>query len=200
MQKNLVKIKAKKSLGQNFLIDKNILNKISKQIKLKPNTEIVEIGPGSGNLTEFLIKLGPKKFYVIEKDDKFSDILNEKFNDKIHIIKSDILKFSDNKIFSNETVVIGNLPYNISSQILIKFILNKDNFKFSKLIFMFQKEMADRIIAKVNSKNYGRLSILANWKFDIKKNFDIKPNSFIPKPKVDSTLISLKKKRNFPKF
>ncbi len=200
MQKNSVKIKAKKSLGQNFLIDKNILSKITKQIDLKPETEIVEIGPGSGNLTEFLIKLEPKKLYVIEKDEKLSDDLIKKFNNKIQIIKNDILKFSNNKIFSNETIVIGNLPYNISSQILVKFILNENNFKFSKLIFMFQKEMADRIIAKVNSKNYGRLSILTNWKFDIKKNFDIKPNSFMPKPKVDSTLISFKKKETFQNF
>ena len=81
------------------------------------------------------------------------------------------------------------MPYNVSSQILVKFIINKNRFKFKKLIFMFQKELADRILAKANSSNYGRLSILANWKFTIEKVIDIKPNSFLPKPKVLSSLL-----------
>ena len=109
------------------------------------------------------------------------------------MINKDILKFFDYEIFNKNTVVIGNLPYNISSQILVKFILD-NNFKYKALIFMFQKEMADRILAKVNSKNYGRLSILSNWKFDIKKLFDINPSSFEPKPKVESSLLFFSEK------
>ncbi len=194
-----MKIKPKKSLGQNFLIDKNILNKISEIENINNNSEIIEIGPGSGNLTELLIKKKPKKMFIIEKDDKLVKILKDKFQ-SIEIINDDILKFSDKKIFSSNSIIFGNLPYNISSQILVKFIINFHEFKFKKLIFMFQKEMADRILAQVNSKNYGRLSILSNWKFNIKKVFDIKSNSFSPKPKVDSSLLIFSKKERYFKF
>ena len=194
-----MKIKTKKSLGQNFLIDKNILKKISEIEIINNNSEIIEIGPGSGNLTEILIKKKPKKMFVIEKDDELVKVLKDKFQ-SIKIINADILNFSDKKIFSSNSIIYGNLPYNISSQILVKFIINVQKFKFKKLIFMFQKEMADRILAKVNTKNYGRLSILSNWKFNIKKVIDIKSNSFSPKPKVDSSLLIFSKKESYNEF
>jgi len=186
-------IKAKKSLGQNFLKDKNVLKKIADLSLLDNNSELIEIGSGTGNLTDYLIKKNPKKVFLIEKDEKLSKYLKNKFFDKIKVINKDILKFFDYEIFNKNTIVIGNLPYNISSQILVKFILD-NNFKYRALIFMFQKEMADRILAKVNSKNYGRLSILSNWKFDIKKLFDIKPSSFEPKPKIESSLLFFSEK------
>ncbi len=195
-----MKIKLKKSLGQNFLIDENILNKIVSIDIFKDRSEIIEIGPGSGNLTEFLLKLSPKKIFAIEKDEILAKNLSERFHKKVSIINADILKFSDNRIFTNETIVIGNLPYNISSQILVKFILNYNNFRFKSLIFMFQKEMADRILAKVNSKQYGRLSILSNWKFEIKKIIDVKPSSFYPRPKVDSSILIFKQNPNIHKL
>ena len=181
--------KAKKSLGQNYLIDQNILRLIANSTKIKKNNEIIEIGPGTGNLTEFLLKKNPKKFYIIEKDEELVNLLKNKFSGKLDIINEDILKFSNKNLLNKESIIFGNLPYNISSQILVKFVINKNKFKFNKLIFMFQKELADRILAKVNSSNYGRLSILANWKFNIKKIIDIKPNSFFPRPKVLSSLL-----------
>ena len=181
--------KGKKSLGQNFLVDQNILRIIANSTKIKKNNEIVEIGPGTGNLTEFLLKKNPKKLYLIEKDEKLVNLLKNKFSENLDIINEDILKFSKKKLLNNESIIVGNLPYNVSSQILVKFIINKNRFKFKKLIFMFQKELADRILAKANSSNYGRLSILANWKFTIEKVIDIKPNSFLPKPKVLSSLL-----------
>ena len=181
--------KSKKSLGQNFLVDQNILRIIANSTKIKKNNEIVEIGPGTGNLTEFLLKKNPKKLYLIEKDEKLVNLLKNKFSGNLDIINEDILKFSKKKLLNNESIIVGNLPYNVSSQILVKFIINKNRFKFKKLIFMFQKELADRILAKANSSNYGRLSILANWKFTIEKVIDIKPNSFLPKPKVLSSLL-----------
>ena len=153
MQKKSVKTKAKKSLGQNFLVDKNILKKIVDINLINDETEIVEIGPGTGNLTNYLINKNPKKIFIIEKDQELSKNLLNKFFGKAEIINKDILKFFDYKIFNKNTVIIGNLPYNISSQILVKFILD-NNFKFKALIFMFQKEMANRILAKVNSKEY----------------------------------------------
>jgi len=184
-----VRIKAKKSLGQNFLVDKNILEKISNSCEINKNTEILEIGPGTGNLTDYLYKKKPNKIYLVEKDKNLVNILKDKFKDEIDIFNEDILNFNKKNIFSKNLLIFGNLPYNISSQILVKLIINKEKYEYKKLIFMFQKELADRIISNVNSKNYGRLSILANWKFDIKKLMDINPTCFFPKPKVKSSLL-----------
>jgi len=193
--------KPKKSLGQNFLIDNNILQKIVNAVPINKSNEILEIGPGTGNLTDYLIKKNPKKIFVIEKDNNLAFLLDEKFKNKINIINDDILKISENLISKEKLIVFGNLPYNISTKILSKWItsINK-NFWFSKLILMFQKEVADRIIAKINTSNYGRLSILANWKLDIKKIMNIGPNSFFPKPRVESSLLIFSPKNNFFKI
>ena len=151
---------------------------------------MLEIGPGSGNLTSYILKKEPKKLYVVEKDDDLSLMLNEKFGEEIIIINDDVLKISENKISNSKLLVFGNLPYNVSTQILSKWIINLEaNFWFDSLVLMFQKEVADRIIAKSNTSNYGRLSILSNWKLNIKKITDIKPESFSPRPKVDSSLL-----------
>ena len=191
-------IKAKKSLGQNFLIDKNIIKKISDIINIE-NKTILEVGPGTGNLTSSLLKKRPKKFFVIEKDNDLIISLKKEFNDKIEIINDDILRFNENSLSKEELIVFGNLPYNISTEILCKWILNlkKKNFWFSNLILMFQKEVADRIISEHNSSKYGRLTILANWKLSIRKIMDIKPSSFSPKPKIDSTLLFFSPKKKF---
>jgi len=195
-----VNIKAKKSLGQNFLIDKNILEKIVNTVEIE-NKEILEIGPGSGNLTEYILSKKPKNVYVVEKDNNLSILLKKKFNEKINIINDDILKISENNISKEKLIVFGNLPYNISTQIISKWIINLNNkFWFDKLVLMFQKEVADRIISKFNTSNYGRLSILANWKLEIKKIMDIKPGSFFPKPKIDSSLLIFSPKDHFFKL
>jgi 16S rRNA (adenine1518-N6/adenine1519-N6)-dimethyltransferase len=194
-------IKAKKSLGQNFLVDKNIINKIAEIIDIKDKS-VLEIGPGTGNLTSCLLKKNPKKMYVVEKDNNLVKLLEENFRNKISIINNDILKINESLICEDQLIVFGNLPYNISTEILCKWILELDDSKvwFSDLILMFQKEVADRIISKFNSSSYGRLSILANWKLHIKKIFDIGPNCFSPKPKVDSTLLFFSLKKNFFKL
>tara|TARA_B110000037_G_scaffold138571_1_gene156796 strand:- start:573 stop:1361 length:789 start_codon:yes stop_codon:yes gene_type:complete len=189
--------KNKKSLGQNFLIDRDILEQIVSITEIF-NKEILEIGPGSGNLTTYLLKKKPKKFYVVEKDDDLALLLKEKFDDEIEIINDDILKVSENKISSQKLTVFGNLPYNISTEILSKWIVNMDaSFWFESLVLMFQKEVADRIIAEPNNSKYGRLSILSNWKLNVKKIIDIKPQSFSPRPKVDSSLLLFTPKKNF---
>ena len=193
-----MKIRPKKSLGQNFLSDKNVIKSIVEIGNIKNNNAILEIGPGTGNLTEFILKKKPKNFFVIEKDYNLVKFLYEKFDNKINIINKDVLNFELNAISKEKIIVYGNLPYNISTEILIKWIT--DNKKFEsckKLILMFQKEVADRIIAKTNSKNYGRLSIISNWRMDVKKEFDINPNCFFPKPKVDSTLLSFEPKKKY---
>jgi 16S rRNA (adenine1518-N6/adenine1519-N6)-dimethyltransferase len=192
-----VYFKAKKSLGQNFLIDQNILNQIINTVEIK-DKEILEIGPGSGNLTAHILRKLPKKMYVIEKDDELSSLLSEKFNNEIDIINDDVLKVSADKISKEKLTVFGNLPYNISTEILSKWIINLDKkIWFNELVLMFQKEVADRIIAKSNTSNYGRLSILSNWKLNIKKIIDIKPESFSPRPKIDSSLLVFTPKENF---
>ena len=193
-------IKAKKSLGQNFLIDKNILEKITTITDIKDKI-ILEIGPGTGNLTSYILKKNPKKIFVIEKDNELAEKLKNKFNNQLTIFNNDVLKIDENNMFKGKLTVFGNLPYNISTEILSKWIINlKDNFWFESLILMFQKEVADRIISKFNTSKYGRLSILTNWKLDVSKICDVRPNSFSPRPKVDSTLLFFKPKIKFYEF
>ena len=190
-------IKAKKSLGQNFLIDRNILEKIVNTTKIN-NKTILEIGPGTGNLTSFILKNKPKKLIVIEKDNKLAESLNENFGEKLKIINDDILNVDEYSLCDDKITVFGNLPYNISTEILSKWIVNlKNNFWFDHLILMFQKEVADRIIAKFNTSTYGRLSILANWRLYINKICDIPPECFSPRPKIQSTLIHFTPKKKF---
>ena len=196
-----MKIIPKKSLGQNFLIDKNIIDKICNVGNLSENDNVLEIGPGSGNLTEFILQKKPKKFYVIEKDEKLIKHLIDRFDNKLTIINQDILKYDLKLLNDRNLIIFGNLPYNISSQILVNIInYSYSKFSYKKLILMFQKEVADRILAKDNSKNYGRLSIFSSWKLDIKKIMDISPSSFFPKPKVMSSLLIFKPKVNYIKF
>jgi len=193
-------IKAKKSLGQNFLVDRNVLEKIVNVTKIE-NKTILEVGPGTGNLTSFILKNNPKKVFVIEKDNDLAENLNITFKDQLTIINDDILNVDENLLFNQKVTVFGNLPYNISTEILSKWIINlKDNFWFDCLILMFQKEVADRIIAPFNNSTYGRLSILANWKLNIEKICDIKPESFSPKPKIDSSLLFFFPKKDFHKI
>tara|TARA_A100001035_G_C27754916_1_gene488367 strand:- start:193 stop:978 length:786 start_codon:yes stop_codon:yes gene_type:complete len=193
-------LKAKKSLGQNFLIDVDILEKITNLTNIE-NKTVLEIGPGTGNLTSYILKKNPKKLFVIEKDNELAKKLIDKFKDKLTVINDDVLKVDETNLFKEKVTVFGNLPYNISTEILSKWIINlKDFFWFDCLVFMFQKEVADRIIAEFNTSNYGRLSIICNWKLNIKKICDIKPFSFSPKPKIDSSLLIFHPKTNFIKI
>ena len=193
-------IRAKKSLGQNFLIDEKVLENIVNCVKIE-NENILEIGPGTGNLTKLIINKNPKKFIVIEKDNLLAKKLDEQFKQKLNIINDDVLNVDENSLFNEKAIVFGNLPYNISTEILSKWITGlKNDFWFEYLILMFQKEVADRIIANYNSSNYGRLSILSNWKLIVKKLCDIKSTSCIPKPKIDSSLLIFSPKKNFYKI
>jgi len=190
-------IKPKKSLGQNFLIDRKILELIVDAAEVK-NKSILEIGPGTGNLTTFILKRNPKKVYVIEKDDELALSLKDKFAGEITIINNDVLQVSEDQISNDKLTVFGNLPYNISTEILTKWIVNMGKkIWFEKLVLMFQKEVAERIIAECNTSKYGRLSIISNWKLNIKKIIDIKPESFSPRPKIDSTLLLFTPREKF---
>ena len=190
-------IRAKKSLGQNFLIDKNIIDKIINTVPITGN-EVLEVGPGTGNLTKEILKNNPSKIYLVEKDTLLAKNLEEIIDERVKIFNEDILKFDEYSLSNKKIIVFGNLPYNISTEILSTWITNlKNNYWFSDLILMFQKEVADRIIAKLNTSTYGRLSILSNWRLNINKICDISPQSFSPKPKIQSTLIHFTPKKKF---
>ncbi len=193
----------KKSLGQNFLIDKNIIKKIVGIADINKKKIVLEIGPGYGNLTNEIVVMEPKKIIAVEKDKKLSQFLNTKFKDykNIEIINQDILELINKKKINNNVIVFGNLPYNISTKILASLITqNQWPPWYDVLIFMFQKEVADRILAKTNTKEFGRLAVLANWRLEINKHFNISKNCFFPKPKVNSTLLSFKPKKNYFKL
>jgi len=185
-------MRPKKSLSQNFLNEDKILNDIVKCGNITKNDIILEIGPGTGNLTEKILEKNPKKLIVVEKDEELSANLLSKFGKKIDVINKDILKCYNIFKYNIPIKVFGNLPYNISTKILITFIkLPNLEDNFSKFIFVFQKEVAERIIAKYNSTYFGRLSILTSWKMNCSKIFDISPKSFYPVPKVWSSLVVL---------
>lgn len=196
-------IRLKKSLGQNFLIDKNILKKITEKINIK-NQNVFEIGAGSGNLTEFLLSKNPRSLMIIEKDRNLYNDLLKKFihHDNIKIINDDILKFNLEKKIKPNSIVFGNLPYNIATKILtnlIKFKIWPP--KYKKLILMFQKEVAERIISNSGSSNYGRLSILTGARLQLIDSFVVSKNCFYPKPKVESKVLFLQPiKNDFIKF
>ena len=184
-------IKFKKSLGQNFLIDKNIVKKIILLSTIEKKN-IVEIGPGSGNLSLEILKKNPKSFTAIEKDENLIKILEGKISKKknIKLIKEDVMNIDLNRIIQKDSIIFGNLPYNISSQILVKFLKFKNwPPKFNKIIFMFQREVGEKIIANVNSKNYSRLSIITKSRLKVLNYFYVSKNSFFPRPKVDSMVI-----------
>jgi 16S rRNA (adenine1518-N6/adenine1519-N6)-dimethyltransferase len=191
-------IKAKKSLGQNFLINQDIIKKITELTDII-GKEILEIGPGSGNLTNEILKKKPKKLYLIEKDDYLSSVLKDKFDEQVTLYNEDILNFDTKSICNDKLIVFGNLPYNISTEILCNWITNltTKDYWFKELILMFQKEVADRIIADFNTSAYGRLAILTNWRLKVKKICDIGPECFSPRPKVNSSLLHFIPKNNF---
>ena len=185
---------AKKSLGQNFLIDKNIIKKIINIIDIE-NKNIIEIGSGKGALTNEIIKKKPKSLSIIEKDFNLSKELNLKYkNNKIvKIYNIDVLKLNIEKLCRKNSIIFGNLPYNISSQILVKILkFKKWPPKFTDLILMFQKELGEKILGKFPSANYGRLSILTSYRLKILKKFLVSPSCFLPKPKVTSLVIHFK--------
>ena len=179
----------KKSLGQNFLKDPNIIKKIINLKDIK-NKSVVEIGPGDGSLTEQILKKNPNSLIVIEKDNNLLEILKDKYkkNKSINFYNDDILKINLEKIIKKDSIIFGNLPYNISSQILVKLIkFKKWPPKFDDLILMFQKEVAEKILGK----SYGRLSIIANYRLKNLDKFDVSANCFFPKPKVTSTVVHM---------
>ncbi|MAO94742.1 MAG: 16S rRNA (adenine(1518)-N(6)/adenine(1519)-N(6))-dimethyltransferase [Flavobacteriales bacterium] len=191
MKKN---VKPKKKIGQHFLSDNNIANKIAELVDFKKHKQIVEIGPGMGALTDHLID-SAKKLSIIEIDNECIEYLEEKYQKKeLQIISANFLKYDLKSFKDNEILIIGNFPYNISSQIIFKVIENREI--VSSLTGMFQKEVAARICSNSGTKTYGILSVLTQLYYDVEINFDVSPNVFKPKPKVNSSVLSLKRKKS----
>jgi len=186
-----------KSYGQHFLHDKLVLEKIVLAIKKYHQQEnIIEIGPGTGALTEYLLK-DFSNLTCIEVDKRCIDYLNIHLlpkNAGLGIIDADFMKLDLKSIIKDQTAIVGNFPYNISSQIVFKILENYENIPF--MVGMFQKEMGHRIASKNVSKEYGVISVLAQLLYDVEVEFDIFPESFSPPPKVMSSVISMRRKEN----
>jgi len=190
----------KKKLGQNFLHDKNIIESIIKEAKIK-GENILEVGPGPAILTELMLMKGANLVLSIEKDESFEEKLSEikkKYEKRFSYIFADILDYNFDKNRINNFKIISNLPYNISVPFILK--MNKENYRliWKEMILMVQKEVADRLLAVKGAKNYGRISVIMGWKNKIERIFNVKPSSFIPKPKVDSSLIRITPLMKYP--
>ena len=181
----------KKSLGQHFLINKKILKKIVSLDDIKDKI-IFEIGPGRGALTKEILQNNPKRLILIEKDKNLKTYLfklQEKFEDIVSFIDDDVLNINLKDFNYNKVKIISNLPYNIASTLIIKLIKNYDIIE--SMVLMVQKEVAERLSAKVSTPFYSRLSVLIQLHAEIEKVFDVEPNNFKPRPKVESTVIKI---------
>jgi len=190
LKKNNIKIH--KSLGQNFIFDQNLTDKIVSKAQPLTNT-IIEIGPGPGGLTRSILKQNPTKLFVIDIDTQSEKMLSElklMHTKTLSIIIEDALKYPIWELGDSPRQIIANLPYNSATKMLITWLQHVNDFQ--SLTLMFQKEVADRILAKPGSKSYGRLSVITNWLSETTKLFDVPNSAFIPKPKVNSTVIKIK--------
>ena len=197
-------IKPSKKLGQNFIFDKNILNKITRLIDPTSCDLVIEIGPGLGGLSEALINNGVNKLLLIEKDKQFSHLLNElksKYPNQIDISFEDAINFNFDFANYKNINIISNLPYNAATKILTSLLsFHHSTDKFNNMVLMFQKEVAHRITANYGNKDYGRLSIISQFLYQCNIEFDLNPAIFFPRPNVDSSIVSFKslKKKSGP--
>ncbi|NMB52843.1 MAG: 16S rRNA (adenine(1518)-N(6)/adenine(1519)-N(6))-dimethyltransferase RsmA [Bacteroidales bacterium] len=185
------KIRPKKNLGQHFLRDRNIAQRIAGSLTGEGYESVLEIGPGTGMLTEFILKRAFPDFRVIEIDNESFYFLREKYPQLREIIRGDFLDMDIDSCFNNKIAVIGNFPYNISSQILFKILDHRD--KVVEVCGMFQKEMAERICASSGSRMYGILSVLIHAYYSTEYLFTVEPDVFVPRPKVRSGVVRLRR-------
>ena len=193
---NEYNIKPKKKLGQNFLHDKNIISSIVIKADVE-GEDIIEIGPGPAILTESILKNKARSLLVIEKDNSFEMNLKKiknNYKDNFDYLINDVIDFDFKTLTKKDYKFVSNLPYNISVPFILKMIKIRKIIPWKEMILMVQKEVAERITADIGTKNYGRLSIMVNLNNDVKKLLNVKPSSFIPRPKVDSTVIKISPK------
>jgi 16S rRNA (adenine1518-N6/adenine1519-N6)-dimethyltransferase len=189
-------LSAKKSLGQNFLLDLNLTARIARAGGSLEGATVIEVGPGPGGLTRALLALGAGRVIAIERDERAIAALTEiaaRYPGRLDIVAGDALRFdARRRLGANRARVVANLPYNIATALLIDWLtIEPWPPWYDALVLMFQREVAERIIAKRGTKTYGRLSVLANWRCETKILFDVAPSAFVPPPKVTSSIVRL---------
>ena len=196
-------LRAKKSLGQNFLLDLNLTSKIARYAGNLDQFDILEIGPGPGGLTRSLLNEGARKVVAIEKDSRCIEALEEiqaTFPGRLKLLQGDALSTNASEHLADPVRIIANLPYNIGTELLIRWLTSKTWPSFwQSMTLMFQKEVANRIVASPGSKAYGRLSVMSQWRCDTKIAFNVPASAFTPAPKVESTLVHFESLKQ-PKF
>lgn len=183
---------AKKSLGQHFLLDLNLTGRVARAAGKLSQCTVIEIGPGPGGLTRALLAEGAKKVIAIERDQRPIAALQEiaaAYPGRLEIIEGDALTIDPASLCDGPRKIVANLPYNISTQLVLNWLENITEYEC--LTLMFQKEVADRLAAQPRTKDYGRLSVLTQWLCDVRLDFNIKPTAFTPPPKVMSTVATL---------
>ena len=189
-------LRASKVLGQNFILDLNLTRRIARtagQSGSSPLNKIIEIGPGPGGLTRGLLMEGAEHVTVIEADERFRPALEDiskAYPDKLSVVMGDALKINPNEILEGGYKIVANLPYNIATPLLIKW-LSQSPIRWDSLTLMFQKEVAQRICAQPGDDAYGRLAVLSNWLADTTIEFDVSADVFVPPPKVTSAIVTL---------
>ena len=198
------KLIAKKSLGQNFLLDLNLTSKIARYAGNLEQSDVLEIGPGPGGLTRSLLNEGARKVVAIEKDTRCIAALKEvqtQFAGKLKIVQGDALSTEVRQYLTHPVQIIANLPYNVGTELLVRW-LNSTTWPsfWQSMTLMFQKEVANRIVASPGSKAYGRLSVMAQWRCNTKIAFNIPATAFTPPPKVESSIVHFEalKEPRFP--
>ncbi|NIY73332.1 16S rRNA (adenine(1518)-N(6)/adenine(1519)-N(6))-dimethyltransferase RsmA [Marivivens donghaensis] len=188
-------LSAKKSLGQNFLLDLNLTAKIARQAGKLEEADVLEIGPGPGGLTRGLLSEGARRVLAIEKDERCLPALQQiadAYDGRLQVINADALEFDPLEYLTPPIKIAANLPYNVGTELLVRWLTPKEWPPFwESLTLMFQKEVAERIVAKPGSKAYGRLAILAQWRSDARIVIDLPPQAFTPPPKVSSAVVHL---------
>ena len=196
-------LRAKKSLGQNFLLDLNLTSKIARYAGNLDQFDILEIGPGPGGLTRSLLNEGARKVVAIEKDSRCIEALEEiqaTFPGRLKLLQGDALSTNASEHLADPVRIIANLPYNIGTELLVRWLTSKTWPSFwQSMTLMFQKEVANRIVASPGSKAYGRLSVMSQWRCDTKIAFNVPASAFTPPPKVESTLVHFESLKQ-PKF
>lgn len=188
-------LSAKKSLGQNFLLDLNLTAKIARQAGDLSGADVLEIGPGPGGLTRGLLSEGARRVLAIEKDERCLPALQEisdAYDGRLQVINGDALEIDPLQYLTPPIKIAANLPYNVGTELLVRWLTPKEWPPFwQSLTLMFQKEVAERIVAQPGGKAYGRLAILAQWRADAKIVLDLPPQAFTPPPKVSSAVVHL---------
>lgn len=200
---NTHELRAKKALGQNFLLDLNLTSKIARQAGNLKDCDVLEVGPGPGGLTRALLHEGARKVVAIEQDERCLPALAEvsaHYNNRLIVLQGDALRIDPSEYLTAPVRIVSNLPYNVGTELLVRW-LSPDEWPpfWQSLTLMFQKEVAQRIVAQPGSKAYGRLSILAQWRCDARIVMEIPPAAFTPPPKVTSAVVHLERLQD-PKF